>query len=178
MTDNQKEKINGLLDSLQIDDRETYRLIIEHAVKLGYAPSQVKNVHGLTGVVVFSKSRVGKVRRLCKISPSSEGKNKKLYNTGKPLLSLSFSATKNYSDMFHEAVRQEYETLKGGFKGCKGCNSCASPYVYRYPDGKTVLCCGGDKLMELPQIGMENLDEIKDMMKSQDDFFEYNIFTT
>ena len=144
MTEKQKKTIDNLIITLSKNDREIFREIAEYAVELGYIPSQVKNVHGWTDAVVFTKTKTGKSRRLCKINPLSAGKNKELYNTGKPLLSLQFSATKKYSNIFHEAVKQEHETLKIGFKSCKGCNSCASPYVYKYPDGKTVLCCGGD----------------------------------
>ena len=179
MTEKQKNTIDNLIKLLPADDRKIFREIAEYAVELGFTPSQIKYTHVLSDAVVFTKTKAGKSRRLCKIFPSSVGKNKELYNTGKPMLSLSFSVTKKYSNIFHEAIRQEHETLKNGFKGCKECNiKCANPYVYRYQNGKTVLCCGSDKLMELPPINEAYLNEIKEMMKKQSDYWMKTVFAT
>jgi len=168
MTENQAKKIDALIASLPQGDRQIYREIAEYAVVLGYMPSQVKNVHGLTASVVFAKSKVG--HRLCKISPPSAAKGKELYNTGKTLFALSFFATTAYSALFHEGVKQEFETLTRNYKGCSECKGCTGGYTYQYPNGRQATCCSG-KLIELSPVHAEHLDEIKRMMKAQDVFW-------
>jgi len=104
MTENQKRKIDILIDTLPEDEQRIYREIAEYAVKLGYTPSQVKNVSGLTGAVAFTKSKTGK--RLCKISPPSQNpaKGKALYQMQKTILALSFYATPVYSELFRYGI--------------------------------------------------------------------------
>ncbi|MCL2445603.1 MAG: hypothetical protein FWD06_02400 [Oscillospiraceae bacterium] len=143
MTKSQTQKIDALIRALPEDECELYRDIAEYAVALGYAPSPVKNVHGLTGAVAFTSAKVGK--RLCKISPPNEnhGSGKALYGEGKTILALAFYATPVYSALFRNAIEQELAT--------GGCTRC--------------------KLVELPPISSAHVDEIKAMMKTQDDFW-------
>ena len=42
--------------------------------------------------------------------------------------------------------------------------------IYAYPDGKKVFRCGGEPI-ELPPISSDNIAEIKQLMKKQDDYF-------
>jgi len=170
MTAMQKKKIDALIDALPEEEREIYREIAEHAVVWGYTPSPIRNVHGLTGAVAFSKSKVGK--RLCKISPPSDnlGNGKALYREGKTILALAFYATPVYSVLFRNAIEQELATVPMGNRGCSACKKCNGGYTYASLDNKTLGCCQW-KLIELPPISQAHISEIKAMMKTQDDFW-------
>ena len=82
MTENQKQKIDNLINALPKHDRELYREISEYAVELGYSPSKAKSPNE---PVDFSRNVNNCVRKLCKISPPNPAKQQG--NTG---FALSF----------------------------------------------------------------------------------------
>jgi len=170
MTKAQAQKIDTLIAALPQDERGLYREIAEHAVALGYAPAPVKNVHGLTGAMAFTKAKVGK--RLCKISPPSEnlGNGKALYGKGKTILALAFYATPLYSALFRNAIEQELATVPANKRGCSACQACNGGYTYVSSDDRITGSCQW-KLVELPPISHAHVDEIKAMMKTQDEFW-------
>lgn len=169
------EKIKDIINTCiaKIDDNEqaVYREIAEYAVELGYTPKPIKNVHGLTDAIVFTKNKIGK--RICKISPPTPNpsKGKELYKEGKTILALSFFRTPTYSELFHRGVKEEIESLHGNYTGCYGCEICTTGYTYTYIDGQTRVVCGNYKLIELPPISADHVGEIKAMMKAQDDYW-------
>ena len=154
MTKNQKMKIDSLINALPKNDQSIYRDIAEYAVKLGYTPSQIKNVHGVIVAVAFSKSKAG--RRLLKISPHES------------TLSLAFFASSEYSDHFQEKIRQDIDK---GIVCTKKCENCAGKYTYDYSDGRKVHRCAIHSLVHISPIGVECVGEVKAMMKIQDDFW-------
>ena len=151
-------------------DSTLYYDIAKYAAELGYAPTKIKTPFE---PVYFAKTikKFGN-RRLCKIAPPNP-ETKREQKTG---FALSFYATKNYSETFHEGVRILCESRKsrrtndGSNKGCGGCKSGCEGYFYTYTDGKMIGCCH-DKLVEIPFITSEHLDEIKRMMKTQHDYW-------
>ena len=171
----QSEKFQALIDDciskIADEEKEIYRQIAKYAIDLGYTPQPVKNAHGSTGALAFTKNKVR--RRLCKISPPSQTppNGKELYRAGKTILSLSFYATPIYSELFHRGVAQELASLRGNYTGCYGCKHCTGGYTYVYPDGKTAICCGSTKLIELPPISVDHVAEVERLMKKQDEHF-------
>ena len=86
---------------------------------------------------------------------------------------ISFFATPEYSDVFEQGIKRVIEDFNGRYTGCYGCGRCKEGllgYTYVYPDGKTIFRCGGE-LIELPLIESKHVDEIKMMMKTQDEFW-------
>ena len=162
MTEKQKIKIDELIGILPDNEKDMYREIAEHAVELGYLPSKAKN---LSDPVAFSKKANNCFRKLCQISPPNPAKQQE--NT---VFSLSFYTVTEYSEIFHEAVKKACESRKTKV-GVNGCGNCikrygqCTGYTYIYPCGKKIMCCH-DKLITLPTINAEYLDEIKNMMKT------------
>ena len=171
------EKIKGIIDAcitkMDDDERNTYQKIAEYAVELGYTPKQIKTAHGFSDALTFTKSKVN--RTLLKIRPNFQNPpvNNQIHQAGKSQLVLSFFATPVYSEVFKFGVKHVIEAFGGKYTGCFGCGRCKDElegYTYVYPDGKTIFRCARE-LIELPPISEEHVDEIKAMMKAQDDFW-------
>jgi len=165
MTENQKKKIEELRTALREDDcKELYCEIAKYATELGYLPSKTINAHGVLIAFAFTKNKVGK--KLLRINvphPAS-------WNSGKGSATMAYFAAE-YSDFFHEKVRQAVEGSTAICERDELCENCAGRYVYTYPDGRTIGRCAIHSLMGLSPFGVEHLDEIKNMMKMQDEFW-------
>ncbi len=163
LKEKEKELLNQLLNSVQKDYIEACKELIEHAISLGYLPHMTK-----TGdfAVSFTSNKTN--RTIIRMSPVTGLNNKKFI----PTLNIVFSATKEYSEIFHKAVKDELESHGGLYTGCYGCGRCSGEkdsYVYVYRDGKIKFkCC--NEMIKLDW-SKENLPEIKQMMKTQDKFW-------
>ncbi|MCL2545584.1 MAG: hypothetical protein FWE06_00120 [Oscillospiraceae bacterium] len=163
MTEKSKARIDDLIALLPDNEKDLYRNIAEYATKLGYSPAKVKDKY--EPVVFARKIKNNSYNRLCKISPPNP-----LTSNDKTTLALKFYATSDYSDIFHEGVKRECESRKTRVGIESGCNGkCGGCYTYIYPNGKKIACCH-DKLIILPTISDSYLIEIKNMMKTQNDF--------
>ena len=161
--------MDALVKALPDCDKAMYLEIAEYATALGYSPTKAKTT---SEPVVFAKTIKGfGNRRLCKISPP----NPEMDHDPKTNFALSFYATTKYTEVFHEGVRVLCESRKsrrtheGNDNGCGDCDKCTG-YFYTYTNGKTTGCCH-DRLIEIPHINLEHLDEIKRMMKVQHEFW-------
>ena len=157
MTKAQKKKIDELLDALPKHERGNYRELCEYAVELGYAPSKIKNAHGVFIAFAFSKSKIGK--RLVKINLPG------IYSD-KAEFMMQFYASSEYSDFFHEKLRQD------GVAGCeRQCENCAGKYTYISSNGRMAFRCAIHSLIKLSPFGAEHIGEMKKLMKAQDEFW-------
>lgn len=159
----EKELLNQLLNSVQKDYIEVCKELIEYAVSLGYLPHQ-------TQASGFAVSFTGKKtkRTVIKFSPVTGLNHKKF----KPKLSIKFPATKEYSDIFNEAVKHEIEAHGGIYTGCFGCGNCLGEqdsYIYVYPDGRKNFICSN--VLMSPDWHKEDVPEIKEMIKTQNEFW-------
>ena len=163
MTKKQLGKIEELRIALNEDDcKDLYCEIAKYAVELGYLPSKTFNAHGVLIAFAFTKSNTGK--KLLRINVPHPAE----YNSGKGSVKMAYFAAE-YSDFFHEKVRKNYES---GNAACKrNCENCAGKYKYVYSDGKEIYRCAIHSLMDLSPFGVEHLDEIKRMMKMQDEYW-------
>ena len=170
-----KEKAQALIDSciskMNDEDKIIYRPIAEYAAELGYTPKQIKTAGGVSEELVFTKSRIK--RTLLRIHPTKQATPTKILQTGKAGFKLFFCATPQYSEPFQEGIKRVIEAYDGKYTGCSRCGRCkgeSEGYTYVYPDGKMVFRCGG-VLIALHTISKENIEEIRTMMKTQDDFW-------
>jgi len=160
MTKNQKKKIEAFVTALPANEREIYRDIAEYAVELGYTPSNEKNTHGIFIALVFSKTKISK--RLIKIHPPC------IYSD-ETEFKMQFYGTTEYSEFFHEKLRQD---IDAGIAICeRQCEKCSGKYVCVYPDGRNGFRCAIHSLVKLSPLGVNNMDEIKKLMKTQDEFW-------
>ena len=170
--------IDECIAKMNADDRKVYRPIAEYALALGFTPrlvkASVKTSGGTSDELAFCKSKIG--RTLLRINPMflKAPVNYQIHEAGKAKMRLVFFATHTYSEPFLLGVKHVIEAFEGKYTGCYGCGRCSGElqgYTYTYPDGRAVFRCGG-QLIELPAtIGMAHVDEVKAMMKAQDDFW-------
>jgi glycerate kinase len=171
MNDKIRDIIDACLSYLPDGDQGTFRELAAHAVSLGYNPKWVKRrVNGEavnSTSLAFTSSRVK--RTLIKITPGGSP-----FDKGRPCLALSFFATPVYSALFRQGIQRVIEEFGGRYTGCYGCGGCEGEplgYTFIYPDGKKIFRCGGE-LIELPPISADNINEIKQLMSTQDRLFQ------
>lgn len=163
-----------LNSTMNNNDKDAFREIAKYASELDYTPKHGKNARGEIMYLCFIKSKVS--RTLMKFRIWGPWDDIAFYtkdNEGKVQLILSFFTTPEYSKIFHQGIKRVIEEFDGKYTGCYGCGKCKGKlqgYTYIYPDGKKVFRCGGE-LIELPFVGSEYADEIKKMIKTQDNFW-------
>ena len=164
MTEKQKILIDGLINAMPESDRKTYREIAEYVISLGYLP---KKLGKGCEYLAFSKSKVGKT-----IIKILAGYNEVIDKNGVSMLSIKFFASPTYSEIFQKGVERVVITCSG----CYGCGKCDGThgYTYTYPDGRKLFRCGSE-LIRLAPISAENVPEIKDLLKKQDEFWMRNL---
>ena len=159
----ERDLLDQLMNTVQTDYIDECKALIEYAVSLGYLPHKTA-VSGFA--VSFTSKKTG--RTIMKLTPNTGLNHRKFI----PKLSMKFPATKVHSAVFTEAVKREMESNGGLYTGCFGCGKCAGEadsYVYEYPNGKHDFVCS-NALMN-PDWHREDVEEIKEMMKTQDDFW-------
>jgi len=160
MTEKQKNALGKLLAAIPEECRNAYREVAEYTITLGYIPT-IKGAHD--SYADFSKSKVKKT--LLKIDTDPHFP---------PRLAMKFFATHSYSALFQQAVeaRLAQFTKFGYGTGCGSCGKCDGThgYTYTYPDGKQVFLCGRE-LLDLPSFSADNVSEVKEALRRQDELF-------
>ena len=158
MTEKQKYALNKIITALPDNCRETFREVAEYAVLLGYMPK----LNAKETYADFIKSKHG--RTILKID----------INAAPPRLALRFDALRVYSGIFQEAVENRVNLLEGcsWFTGnCHNCGKCdrTQGYSYELSDGRKGFFCGSG-VIDMPLFGDEHIAEIKNALKTQDDY--------
>jgi ferredoxin-like protein FixX len=153
--------LNDFFNSLNDEDRIIYFKIANFAYELGYKAkrAKTKDIN-----YVFTSSKIK--RHLLKFS----------FKDGKPNLKMKFYASKNYSNIFNNSVRDVIEEFNFKYTGCYKCGKCKvtpSGYIYEYPDGKRYFRCGSE-LIELPSIDESIVPEILSLLKTQHEYYLSN----
>ena len=163
MTEKQKNALNKIIAALPDDCQESYLEIAEYAISLGYMPV-------LTGknkdAVNFRKSKTK--RTILRIKLPRQ-------------IAMSFYALQEYTDVFKEALdgRFDIENNIGletrRFECENKCGQCGyGAYGYGYsfplPNGKYGFICG-HCVIPLPTYRAENIQEVKEALKIQDEFY-------
>ncbi len=92
---------------------------------------------------------------------------------GRPVLSMKFFSSKEYSEFFHQTIRAAIEEYDYKYTGCYGCdNHCnkTDGYRYRYPDGREYYRCGTE-LIEIQDFTRAPLEETLALLKRQHEFY-------
>ena len=161
MTAKQADALNTVLSALPNNYRDGYQDIAEYAISLGYMPA-IKGVR--KDYLDFSSSKLK--RTILKIQAPTP--------KFPPYLAMKFYAASAYSPYFQKAVDDRLSTwnrLKYEAH-CFGCGKCygTEGYTVTLPDGKKGFLCGYG-LLPLPPLSDENIAEVKEALKMQDDFF-------
>ena len=87
---------------------------------------------------------------------------------------MKFYAIPIYSGIFQKAIAERILTWNrfGYEMRCFGCGKCdgTQGYTFDFPDGKQGFLCGFG-VLPLPEFCAENLQEVKEALKVQDEFF-------
>ena len=171
--ENQKQLVSDLLSLMNADDKIIYKQIIDLLMEFGYMP-QKQNSGGAL-VLDFKNNKLKE--KIAKIGVKD--------TAGKTGLSLKFYASSDYSQKFSDGVRDRcgwwlsdngikyVKIIQNKYIACLSCGKCNNyrkAYKYQYPDGKTVICCGGE-LIRVQNITIDDVDEIKRLIREQHEFF-------
>lgn len=150
--------LNDFLNNLNREDKQIYSEIAAFAYELGY---KVKRARTKDINYVFTNNKTKK--HILKFS----------YRDGKPELKMKFYASNNYSDLFHEGVKNTIEEFNFKYTGCYKCGKCKDEpegYIYEYPCGDKYFRCGSE-LICLPPIKKDNVSEILCLLKTQHEYY-------
>ena len=162
MTDKQADAFDKVFSILPDECRESFREVAEYAISLGYMPV-IKGVR--KDYLDFSNSKLKKT--ILKVQAATP--------KFPPYLAIKFYAISTYSSYFQKAVDDRLATwnrLKYEER-CFGCGKCdgTEGYTVALPDGKQGFLCGFG-LLPLPQLCADNIAEVKEALRLQDEFFK------
>lgn len=159
MTEKQQAALNAVLSLLPDDCRGSYREVAEYAISLGYMPV-IKGTR--KDYADFTNSKIN--RTILKINTSPNFR----------WIAMKFFALPEYNGIFRDAVdvRRAYWEKLGYAARCFGCGKCDGTHGYKfyYPDGQSGFLCGYG-IVPVPAFKPENVQEVKDALKTQNDFF-------
>ena len=160
MTTKQTDAFNKIISMLPDNCRNRFREIAEYAISLGYMPA-IKGTR--KDYADFSNSKLKRTILKIKADPKFP-----------PYLEIKFYALPEYSAYFLKAIEDRIATwnrLKYDFR-CFGCGKCngTEGYTFTLPEGRTGFLCGFG-LLPLPPLSEENISEVKEALKIQNEFF-------
>lgn len=159
MTEKQKNALNTILSQLPDDCRESYREIAEYVISLGYMPS-LKGAR--KDYADFTNSKLK--RTILKINT----------NPNYRWIAMKFYAIPEYKGVFQDAIneRLSYWSKLGYEAKCFGCGKCDGTHGYKctLSDNKKGFLCGFG-VIPIPTFKSENIVEVKQALKIQDEFF-------
>lgn len=148
------------LSMLSADERLIYEPIIAHLLELGYRPQK----QSVRGYVVSFKHTLHD-RQIAKIG--IRGKKPAVF------FALRFSACAGYSQRFVDVVRDIVLASDQYVVRCDTCRLCKGDrhmYTYELPNGEIASRCGA-YAYEIPGVTLEDVDEIKRLIKEQHEYF-------
>jgi hypothetical protein len=161
MTEKQQYAYDKILSNLPDDCREYYCDIADYAISLGYMPVLNK---GET-YTDFLKNKIN--RYILKITANPKAKKDSHW------IALQFYALHEYTGIFKTALDKRISILKsmGHEPGCWGCGKCDGTWGYQFirSDGKQGFLCGAG-VLQFPWFSAENVSEVKEALKIQDDY--------
>ena len=165
MTEKQEYALDKIISKLPEENKQTFRDVAEYAISLGYMPV----IKGNETYADFTKSKTK--RTILKIYASYKP----------PCIGIKFYAIPEYGGVFKEAleasVKNHYRLNYEIKPHCTGCmqrrnGRCNEPqgYTIVLPDGKQGFLCGFG-IVPLLSFTVENVQEVKEALKLQDEFF-------
>lgn len=149
---------DDFLNNLNCEDKKIYTEIANFAYELGYKVKRAKT-KDINYVFTNSKTK----EHILKFS----------YIDNKPILKMKYYASDDYSDFFHEGVKNAIEEFNFKYTGCYKCGKCKDVlqgYKYEYPEGKRYFRCGRE-LIELPSLTRNIVPEILHLLKKQHEYY-------
>ncbi len=148
-----------ILAALPDDVRKNHRAITEYAISLGYMPA-IKGAR--KDYADFTNNKLKRTILKIKTDPRFT------------YLQAKFYAVPDYSAYFQEAIDDRISTwhrLKYDYK-CFGCGKCSGTegYSITLPDGRKGFLCGFG-LLPLPVLKSENVNEVKEALRVQHEYF-------
>lgn len=164
MNENQKNLLYSFLDSINNDYYHMFLDLAQYAVSLGYTPRRNKTQNFS---IDFKKSRYKTSIMKMEVIEQKNGKR------STPGLRLKFYASTDYSQIFRNGIKNVIEEFDGKYTGCYGCGRCTNQlegYTFVYSNGRKVFRCGRE-LISIFDFSTEDIKEIKELIKRQDEFF-------
>jgi len=162
MKEKSKLLIDEFLEAIPAQYHAIFSELAEYADALGYTPKRNKTKQLSFD---FVKSKVKKTVMKMEVHDNS-------IESRPPGLRFKFYASDDYSNIFKDGIKRVIEEFEGKYTGCYGCGQCngSEGYTYVYPDGKRIFRCGTE-LIAVYNWNEGHLDEMKRLLKVQDDFW-------
>lgn len=160
MTVKQQSALNSLITALPDVCRESYQEIAEYAISLGYMPALKGSRKDYAD---FTNSKLK--RTILKINTNPDYR----------WIALKFYALLEYNGVFQDAIEERlaYWNKLGYEAKCFGCGKCDGTHGYKctLPNGEKGFLCGFG-VIPIPTFKAENIAEVKEAIKIQDEFFK------
>ena len=160
MTKKQQNALNTILSALPEDCREGYQQIAEYAVSLSYMPVLKGSCKDYAD---FTNSKLK--RTILKINTNPKYR----------CIAMKFYALSEYNGVFQEAIdeRLAYWNKLGYEAKCFGCGKCDGTQGYKciIQGGAEGFLCGFG-VVPIFKFKAENIEEVKEAIKIQDEFFQ------
>ncbi|MDO4285543.1 MAG: hypothetical protein Q4C60_09450 [Eubacteriales bacterium] len=160
MTEKQQHALQTILSALPEDCRESYREIAEYAISLGYMPALKGSRKDYAD---FSSPRLKRTLLKINANPDCRG------------IAIKFYALPEYRGVFRDAIekRLAYWNKLGYEAKCFGCGKCDGTHGYPCVtrSGERGFLCGFG-VVPIPAFTAEHIEEVKEAMKIQDEFFK------
>lgn len=162
-----EKNINEFNEMICAEEKSVYKPIMEYLTELNYTPIK-KRTKGF--ILSFTNLEHNRVMARFGIREGSLNS----------FFGLRFSACNTYSDKFANVIRERIESKNNRLAKCDSCKYCKGNkfvYVYKFPNGETKAACGAF-MLDIPNVKMEDIDEIKKLIKEQHEYFmKYALYT-
>jgi hypothetical protein len=152
MTEKQRISLEKIISALPENRQEAFREIAEYVMSLGYSPKM--NPRGTYADFVKSKHK----KTIMKIDTIGDT----------PRLAIRFDAIPVCFGILQEAVEKRAKEC-GKYNSCSKCDG-SGEYLKKYtlPNGRECYICNA--VIDIPAFNVENIPEIKEALRIQDEF--------
>ena len=169
-TKKHEELVSSYLNALDVETALLCREIAHYLSGFGYNPVKLKSC----------------------ITYKHKSHNKQIVKMGNGFISLRFSACRGYTQRFSDIVsaaidkvspsnpaNNPYQVARCIMGDCNACGGKADTHVYShiYPDGETKYMCGC-YAMRIPDMTMDDIPEIKRLIKEEHEYLMENEVNT
>ncbi|MCL2203252.1 MAG: hypothetical protein FWB88_04875 [Defluviitaleaceae bacterium] len=155
-----EKNISEFMGMICDEEKTVYKPIMDFLIELEYTPIK-KRTKGF----ILSFSNLSHNRVMARFG-IREGSTDSFFG-------LRFSACTDYSDKFSNVIRERIESKNNRLAKCNSCKYCKGDkfvYTYKFQNGETKAACGAF-MLDIPQVTLDNIAEIKKLIKEQHDYF-------
>lgn len=157
--------LDKIIDKIETSSRPVCRELIDFCLSLPLKPKKV-NKPNISAVDFMNTTNNNMIFRIG------------ILENGTIVFKLRYYASQDYSELFHQVIRDEISVYKGEWIGCYQCGKengtkkkqCHTRYIVQMTDGKAYIRCGFAPV-SIESVTISDLPEIKRLIIAQNTFF-------